>query len=337
MTKDLLNQIITKNLTKKILVAGDVMVDEYIYGTVSRICPEAPVAVLKAMKKHLLPGGAANVACLLTCLSLPTRIMGCLHSNDYPGKFLQGFLNKSGVEQLCINYPAGETIVKQRLMSQNQMLLRIDYENCQNLGDSLSQQAMAYLSQVENDTSLIILSDYAKGFLSDQLVTNIIAWSRNRGISVVVDPKGNDYTKYLGATLLTPNRNEVALAVGKRINNLEELVEAGYQLLKRTENQALIITNGAEGVLVLERDGVFYHLPALSCSHPNVIGAGDAFIAGLTLGISSEAGLLEAACLGIYTAGLAVRKTVSRYPLLSEIVYLLKTQPFTIKQYFKVI
>ncbi|MHB8170352.1 MAG: bifunctional heptose 7-phosphate kinase/heptose 1-phosphate adenyltransferase [Thermincolia bacterium] len=315
------------------MVAGDVMVDKYIYGTVNRICPEAPVPVFKAGRQKLLPGGAANVACLLAFLELSVRLMGTFNSKDQYGDFLHKELADYGIEQLMVTNTTGQTTVKQRLMVQNQMVLRMDWEDPPANQEAITQQAVNFLQRVMKDTSLVIVSDYNKGFLSDRLLNTLIALGRNRGVEILVDPKGNDYGKYQGVTILTPNRSEAALAAARQINSLQDFIEVSSRLINKTESKAIIITDGAEGVLVLERNHDFYHIPALPCNNPNIIGAGDAFMAGLGLGLSMATSLLEAACLGVYTSGIAVRKTVAEYPEISEILNQIKAHPLTITKY----
>ena len=294
------------NLSRaRLLVAGDVMLDRYWVGPTSRISPEAPVPVVRIQKDETRPGGAANVALNIASLGATARLVGVV-GRDEAAKLLRESLQHAGIDagfEECEDRP---TITKLRVLSRNQQLIRLDFE------ESLSMLAAfdraAYLQRFRDALpacDVVILSDYGKGTLSE--VEKLIAAAREAGRPVLVDPKGNDWRPYRGATLLTPNMSEFE-AVAGTCRDDDELVQKAEQLRAALDLQALLITRSERGMTLVQPGHAPLHLPTEAREVFDVTGAGDTVIA--TLGTALGAGLpLAQAChLANLAAGIVVGK-----------------------------
>lgn len=285
-----------------VLVVGDVMLDRYWHGPTSRISPEAPVPVVKVEHIEERPGGAANVALNVTSLGGRSDLLG-LTGDDEAADALQSRL--SGAKVTChfcrlADFP---TITKLRVISRHQQLIRLDFE--EPFLSSGQQQLAERFQTLLQGVGAIILSDYAKGAL--QSVSDLIAVANEQQIPVLVDPKGHDFSKYQGATLVTPNLSEFEAVVGV-CKTEQQLVEKGIALLKQHQWQALLVTRGEQGMTLL-RDGMpELHLPAQAKEVYDVTGAGDTVIATLAAGIASGCELPEAVALANLAAGVVVGK-----------------------------
>lgn len=285
-----------------ILVAGDVMLDEYWFGPTSRISPEAPVPVVQVTRTQSRAGGAANVAVNLASLGARAVITGIV-GRDARGQALGELLRGQGIAVDFLESPASPTITKLRVLSRNQQLIRLDTEDHFGPGDRT-----AFPGQVERhlgDARVCILSDYGKGTLG--AVAELIALCRSRGVPVLVDPKGTDFTRYQGATLLTPNLAEFEAVVGPVADD-GELVARGQALAADLDLDALVVTLGERGMAVLAAGEEPVFLPARARQVFDVTGAGDTVIATLAAGLGAGMALSEAAALANLAAGLVVGK-----------------------------
>lgn len=298
--------------TTRILVVGDLMLDRYLYGETERISPEAPVPVVKIHKAEHLPGGAGNVALNLKTLGVATTLAGIIGEDD-AGELLQQDLKQTGISLLLEKMPEFLTITKQRIISQNQQLLRLDVEDCIPLQlDRFHQRIIEQLSQYQ----LLILSDYGKGALKDCQV--LIQAARQLNIPVLVDPKGSDYSKYQGATLLTPNRKEFEAIVGP-CHSDDDFQQKGLALIEKLGLDALLITRSGDGMTLIRKDAPAFHLPAEKREVYDVTGAGDTVISVLAGALAAQSPIEEAVRLANYGAGVVVTKLGAATVTVSEL------------------
>ncbi len=286
----------------RILVVGDVMLDRYWHGQASRVSPEAPVPVVQVGNREDRPGGAGNVALNIAALGSAATLVGII-GRDETGEELQSRLNAAGVYCDFLLSDDKPTITKLRVISQHQQLIRLDFE--QMFGGSELAGLVPKVESLLDGNQALILSDYGKGALDG--ISNLIELAHTRNIPIVVDPKGSDFEKYRGATIVTPNLNEFESAVGHCANE-EELVRRGLALLAELELQALLITRGEHGMTLLRPDSAELHLPAQAQEVFDVTGAGDTVISVLAASLASGDSLAESTALANLAAGLVVGK-----------------------------
>jgi D-beta-D-heptose 7-phosphate kinase/D-beta-D-heptose 1-phosphate adenosyltransferase len=289
----------------RVLVAGDVMLDRYWTGSTSRISPEAPVPVVRVGRDRAQAGGAANVALNLAALGVRTELLGVIGS-DEAGAQLRQRVSDAGIDASFIESPLHPTITKLRVMSRNQQVIRLDFEESLADAGAFDRSVFAAaFSQRLGDADAVILSDYGKGTLSD--VAALIAICRAAGKPVTVDPKGSDYARYTGATLLTPNLAELEAVVGVCADD-ETLVAKATQLMLKLDLQALLVTRSEKGMSLLRPGREPLHLPTVAREVFDVTGAGDTVIATLTAAIAAGADLDYAVQLSNFAAGVTVGK-----------------------------
>ena len=283
------------------MVAGDVMLDRYLFGATGRISPEAPVPVVHVNQTDDRPGGAANVAVNLASLGATTRLLG-LVGEDAAAESLQSILTGLGIDCAFTRTKDRPTITKTRVQSRGQQLIRLDEENAAFLAGDAMRSA---LTKSIEGAGAVVLSDYGKGALSD--VTALIGVCRAAGIPALVDPKGTDFTKYRGASLITPNQSEFEAVAGVCANE-DDLVRRARQMIDELELSALLITRSEKGMLLLESGGEPLFLSTQAREVYDVTGAGDTVIATLAGALASGQDLAAAAALANLAAGLVVRK-----------------------------
>jgi D-beta-D-heptose 7-phosphate kinase/D-beta-D-heptose 1-phosphate adenosyltransferase len=290
------------------LVIGDLMLDEYVWGKTERISPEAPVQVVDVAREDLRLGGAGNVINNLVTLGCQVRVASVL-GDDGDGRRLRGMLMEKGVvADGVVLAPGRTTSRKTRILASNQQMLRIDRESREPISPEQEDQLAAYVAMVADDCQVILISDYLKGVLTEGLLQRVIALGRERGVPVVADPKGDDYRKYRGATLLTPNRKEAQTASGIAIMDEASLNMAGRKLRESLDLDALVLTRSEEGMSLFFRDGQGMHLPTEAREVYDVSGAGDTVLAVLGVGLGGGLALEEAARLSNVAAGVVVGK-----------------------------
>lgn len=285
-----------------VLVVGDVMLDDYWFGPTSRISPEAPVPVVRVTRSQSRAGGAANVAINLASLGVRTTLTGIV-GRDANGSTLARLLRESGVAADLIQSASQPTITKLRVLSRNQQLIRLDTEDTYPLSDVGGLPGM--LERHLPKASVCIFSDYAKGTLAE--IQRLIGICRQRGVAVLVDPKGSDFARYRGASLLTPNLSEFEEVVGPTSGD-EDMVERARALREALDIDALLITLGERGMAVITAGEEAVFLPARARQVFDVTGAGDTVIATLAAGLGAGQTLHEAAELANLAAGLVVGK-----------------------------
>ncbi|MBP9742486.1 MAG: D-glycero-beta-D-manno-heptose-7-phosphate kinase [Burkholderiales bacterium] len=299
----------------KVLVVGDVMLDRYWFGEVKRISPEAPVPIAKISRTENRPGGAANVARNIASMGGGVTLLSVV-GNDSAAEDLQEALSDYPVHTIFKVDASISTIVKLRVLAKNQQLIRVDFE--EKPSHEILLDVLGTYEEIIQDYDLVILSDYGKGGLYH--TTKMIEIARRYGKPIVVDPKGNDYVKYTGATIITPNRQEFQDAVGTWDNEDELLIKA-KQLKGQLQLDYLLITRSEEGMTLLNRPNEVLSYPTIAQEVYDVSGAGDTVIAALGLMLANSIGIEDAALIANIAAGIVVGKvgtaTLSKDELLS--------------------
>lgn len=284
-----------------VLVVGDVMLDRYWFGDVSRISPEAPVPVVKVERSEERPGGAANVARNCAALGARVTVLSVVGA-DEAGRNLARLMSEAGIECSLHEDSALSTTVKLRVIGRQQQLLRIDFESAPQ--HEVLQAKLADFRARLAACDVLILSDYGKGGLAH--IREMIDLARAAGKPVLVDPKGDDYARYAGATLLTPNRSEMRQVVG-RWQDDADLAERATRLRQELSLDAVLVTRSEEGMTLFAADGVV-HEPALAREVYDVSGAGDTVIATLAVMLGSGLPLRQAMRQANLAAGIVVGK-----------------------------
>ena len=285
----------------RVLVVGDVMLDRYWFGDVNRISPEAPVPVVHVQRQEDRLGGAANVARNAAALGARTGLL-CVVGHDEPGERIVELLNDSGVVPHLERDPDLPTTIKLRVLSRQQQLLRMDFENM-----PAHEALLAGLARFDTllaSHDVVLLSDYAKGGLTH--VTQMIAKARAAGKAVLVDPKGDDWERYRGATVITPNRAELREVVG-RWKSEDDLIARVTELRTSLDIEALLLTRSEEGMTLFTADGEL-NAPAVAREVYDVSGAGDTVIATLAAMLGARVPLVDAVALANRAAGIVVGK-----------------------------
>jgi len=306
----------------KALVVGDLILDEYVWGTVDRISPEAPIQIVEVMRKDLRLGGAGNVINNLLTLNCQVDVVSVVGDDD-DGRFLLRRLLERGVEKHGVFSQSGRvTSRKTRVFASNQQIVRIDQETRSEISGESEERILDYVRNAVSNLDVIYLSDYLKGLLTDRLLAEIISIGRAAKVPVLVDPKGDDYRKYLGATVLTPNRKEAQQATGVMINDEASLLKAGRQLLVELDLEAVVLTRSEQGMTVFSGTGEI-SLPTVAREVYDVSGAGDTVLSLFGLGLAQKLSLECSATLANIGAGIVVGKvgtsTVSAQELLAAI------------------
>ena len=297
----------------KVLVIGDVMLDRFWHGAATRISPEAPVPVVKVAGVDDRPGGAGNVAINLAALGVETTLSG-LVGDDEHAKQLRSAVEAKGVRWSVMPCPA-DTIVKLRVLSRNQQLIRMDFEAP--LDDYAGESFLQYASNLIAEHDVVLLSDYAKGTLTN--IEALISACRVLNTPVLVDPKGADFSRYAGATLITPNLSEFEAVVGACHQDDTVISARARDLCEQHGFEAVLVTRSERGMTLQSKEGEPLHLPALAREVFDVTGAGDTVISAMAAGLASQDSLENSTRLANVAAGLVVGKvgtaTVTREEL----------------------
>jgi len=301
----------------RVLVVGDIMLDRYWYGPTQRISPEAPVPVVKIQQDEDRPGGAANVALNIASLNGNVTLAG-ITGEDEASSTLKTHLSAMNIDCQFLQSSAHPTITKLRVLSRNQQLLRLDFE--ESFAEIDKQPLIEQTKALVANHDLLLLSDYDKGTLSD--VQALIKAANEHNVPVLVDPKGTDFSRYRGATLITPNLSEFEAVVG-HCKTETEIVSKGQALLKELDLTAMLVTRSEQGMTLLRHGHEEFHLPTQAREVYDVTGAGDTVIATLALAIAANADFTQASALANIAAGIVVGKlgtsTVSEAELSAEL------------------
>ena len=299
-----------------VLVVGDVMLDEQLWGDVRRLSPEAPVPIVEIGSRTVTPGGAANTAAGVIALGARARLTGVVGA-DANGGVLQEALRTSGIDPTGIFTDAGRvTTTKSRLLARGQHMVRIDSEDRAPLPPTIEEAVLRYATTQLADVDVVVLSDYGKGVLSNNLAKAIITLAR---VPVIADPCGTDYTKYRGAAMVTPSVDEVESAVGRHLRTDADLIRAGVELVELLPGTDILITRGAQGMWLMSANGVALDVPADARSVYDVTGAGDTVVAAIAVALGS--GIPRAGTIGLanIAAGIVVGKAGTATVSLDEL------------------
>ncbi len=305
---------------KRVLVAGDVMLDEYVWGEVRRISPEAPVPVVAVRRRTSVPGGAANSA--LNVASLGGRVvLGGILGEDPAADRLAAALRQRGVagDGLLVDRER-VTTTKTRIIAQNQQVARVDEEQHAAPPGELEARLLRWVEDRLPAVDACLLSDYAKGVVTPRFAGHLIGLARRAGKPVVVDPKGTDYAKYRGATVVKPNLREAQLVCHHEPDRPARLPELGRQLLDILDGSAVLLTRGPEGMSLFVRGAEPVHIAPVARDVFDVTGAGDTVVATLALALAAGAPLEQAAALANRAAGIVVAKVGTAQVTLEELL-----------------
>ncbi|MDF1729461.1 MAG: D-glycero-beta-D-manno-heptose-7-phosphate kinase, partial [Sulfitobacter sp.] len=324
------NRLLEERLTSlgnpRLAIIGDLIMDRYMIGDVSRISPEAPIPVLAVKTNELRLGGAGNVAANLRAMEAQVEVVGVV-GDDGLGRAMREEFEAIGatVDGLVIANDR-PTIEKTRMMSGVQQMLRVDREDLKSITADVEakviEAALAAVSRCDG----IVLSDYGKGLLTVKVISTVIAAARERGVPVLVDPKGSDFTRYRGATLVTPNRKEAELALGRPIPDLESLPVAADELTAQAELDLIVITLSADGIYFRSRGNPKREgrIPAVARAVYDVTGAGDTVVSQLALYLALRWDIADAVAMANHAAGVVVERlgthSVTRSELMARLM-----------------
>lgn len=290
----------------RVCVIGDLMYDTYTTGKVKRISPEAPVSILHVLKEEGRPGGAGNV--ILNLISLGAQVIGVGRvGHDIAGESIVKALAAEGVDTSGIlTQHLYQTPVKNRLIADAQQVLRVDFENISPIPENVEQEVVDKLPALLDEIDILAISDYGKGFLSRSLLMAVIEMAKVRDIPVIVDPKGDDFSRYQGATVLKPNLQEAyAAAKLSHASSLEQVAEA---LFKKVSIDLLMITRSEAGISLFSRDGTRFDFPVRSKEVKDVTGAGDTVLAMISFALANDLEVSDATQLANIAAGIAIER-----------------------------
>lgn len=308
----------------KVAVVGDLILDHYVFGAVSRISPEAPIPVLHVSREEDRLGGAANVAANLVSLGGKATLVGALGTDDAGQRFRTLAQVTKELKLSAAKLTGRPTVLKTRMVSQNQQMLRVDREKPTALSEKDLADVMTRAENALKGVGAVVISDYGKGVITPGFAQQVIARANELNVPVLVDPKGKDYSRYRGATAVTPNRAEAEAATGVDCGTLDGVKEAGKQLCRKLKLKAAVITLSADGVAVVPARGEMAHFPAQARSVFDVTGAGDTFIAAFSVCVASGSDFNTAARMANYAGALKVAKfgavAVSREELRRSVI-----------------
>lgn len=306
--KNKLLEILPRLKDRKVLVVGDIMLDEHILSKVSRISPEAPVPVADVVSIVYTPGGAANVASNIQALGSSPYLLGLVGKDSSKERLFQT-LRERGIDTDNIIVEEGKpTTLKSRIIAHGQHVVRVDTEKRGPISNRLSCKLLQMAKDIIDEVDALVISDYGKGVVTYDVAYCLITMARQRGKVVSVDPKGSDYGKYTEATIITPTQREAEMASKTVIINAVDLIKVGWKLLEELKTKFILITKGEEGMSLFEREGQITHIPAVASEVYDVTGAGDTVVSVLTLALAAGARIKEAAQLSNLAAGIVVRK-----------------------------
>lgn len=313
-----LTEIFCHMRPKKVLVVGDVIFDRYTKGEVNRICPEAPVPVLKVTEEVTMPGGAANVALNLQALGAHVELLTRI-GDDVSGELLVDCLNNSHISvDGIIVQKNSRTPTKNRLIADGQQLIRTDYERDAPLSEEVEKQIKVRFEEALGCCDVVAVSDYAKGLLTDSLLLYIFRKAQKKNVPVIVDPKGRTLTKYSGAFILKPNRKEAYDAAG--ITESAPLREVAREIFSQTRVENLLITLSGDGMALFHREGAHHIFPVTKKDVRDVTGAGDTSLAMLCFAAANQIPLHQAVELANIASGVAIEKLGCASVELSEVL-----------------
>jgi D-glycero-beta-D-manno-heptose-7-phosphate kinase len=305
---------------RRVMVLGDVMLDEFLWGTVARISPEAPVPVVEVTRQSYHLGGAGNVAANVCALG-GTAVLAGVVGSDAAAERVRESLGEAGVQAGLVSSDSGRpTTVKTRIVAHHQQVVRADRERSDDITAALEDALIGRLRGALPSSSALVVSDYQKGVVTPRLMRTAVALARRRGIPVLVDPKVRHFPLYRGVSLLTPNQLEAEQATGIRIRGEDDLLAAGARILRKLRCEAALVTRGEQGMSLFEAGSRPLHIPTSAREVFDVTGAGDTVIATAALALCAGARMHEAARLANYAAGVVVGKLGTATATLDEVM-----------------
>ncbi|MDO8607114.1 MAG: D-glycero-beta-D-manno-heptose-7-phosphate kinase [Phaeospirillum sp.] len=303
-----------------VLCIGDVMLDRFVYGSVDRVSPEAPIPVLFIERETAMLGGAGNVVRNLVALGAAPAFLSVV-GDDPAGREVTRLVGEHGEIDPCIVVETGrQTTIKTRFFASHQQLLRADRESRLAVSDPIRDQLLTRADRLLAKAGVMVLSDYGKGVLAPMIAGELIRRAKAQGKKVVVDPKGADYSIYAGATIVTPNRKELFEATGMPVDGDDAVIAAARHLIATCALEAVLVTRSQDGMTLVTADGEAHHLAAEAREVFDVSGAGDTVVATLAAAIASGASLLEGAHLANVAAGIVVGKVGTAVAYAEEVV-----------------
>lgn len=317
------SEVIARLRGHRVLVIGDAMIDEYLRGDVHRVSPEAPVPVLDLRSTEHRLGGAANTAANLQHLGAATTLIAVTGDDD-GATILHDALARAGIAAPRVTDRARPTTRKTRLVAGGHQIARVDAETRAPLAGAVADAVIAAITDAASTADAIVVSDYAKGVVTAAVAAAAIAAGRGRGVPVIVDPKLRDFSRYRGATVITPNLHELEQAAGMAIHDAVELEQAADRVAALIRDTALLVTRGADGMTLFRGGRRDTHVPATAREVFDVTGAGDTVVATLTLALAGRLELDAAMQLASVAAGIAVSRrgttTISADELLAAML-----------------
>ena len=302
-----LSRFIPRFAKANVLVVGDLMLDEFVWGKVNRISPEAPVPVVWVQSESFMPGGAANVASNLRALGGRVTIAGAV-GEDRWGGLLLAELGKRGMDTGPVLKTPRPTTVKTRVIAHHQQVVRVDREQREPLPLGAVDRIIGLVNARIKEADAVIIEDYGKGVITRQLLEAVLPMARRHGTIITVDPKEEHFDLYRGVTALTPNRAEAGAAVGRELASDADVRRAGEEIVRRLACDGLLVTLGEDGMWLFEDRGRQTRIPTVAQEVFDVAGAGDTVIAAFTLALASGALIEQAARIANHAAGIVVGK-----------------------------
>jgi len=318
-----LKKIIERFPKAKILVIGDLILDQYIFGSVDRVSPEAPVPIVWANKRSYVPGGAANVASNIHALGGNVCLLG-VTGKDKHAEILLAELKKTGIDTKGIFSEAGRhTTLKSRVIAGHQQVVRVDWEHREPLSKAVNQKILDFIQKHLKDFDAVIVEDYGKGVVNVELLEKLVALTRHNKKIITIDPKEEHFQYYKGITSITPNRRELENAVrnlkikdsknkfklhSDQLFSDEDIDKAAKEIMEYLDLESILVTLSERGMKLFERVGPATHIPTVAQEVFDVSGAGDTVIATFTLALASGASKKDAAHIANFAAGIVVGK-----------------------------
>lgn len=321
--KDRFKKIISNFHKAKVLIIGDLILDEFLWGDVSRISPEAPVPVVWVRSESFMPGGASNVANNIHALGGKTYLAGVVGRDEH-GKILVEELKKKGIDVGSIVIDRERpTTLKTRVIAHHQQVVRIDKEKLSPINGELINQIIDYIKLIIKDIDAIIIEDYGKGVVTSGLLQEVLRLAKRHKKIITVDPKEEHFHYYKGVTTITPNHHEASQITGIKLKDEDSLIKIGKGLLNKLKCKSVLMTLGENGMQLFEQTGRITHIPTFAQDVFDVSGAGDTVIGTFTLALAQGASMVDAAKISNFAAGIVVGKVgiavVTQEELLSKI------------------
>jgi len=308
ISRERLREVLDRFAAVRVSIFGDLMLDRYVWGDVTRISPEAPVPVVEVTRDSVRFGGAANVAENVASLGAGASVVGLL-GDDAAGRELLDLLRGRGVDvERAVVDPTRPTTTKTRIIAHSQQVVRADREDASDPSADVSVEIARRLEEAIGDSDVLVVSDYGKGVVTGAVLPDAIALARSAGKIICVDPKESHFDSYVGVTALTPNQKEAGNAVGRRIRSDADLKLAGWELSRRLEAECVVITRGERGMSLFLKGGEHVHLPTVAREVYDVTGAGDTVVSALATALAAGASMIEAALIANHAAGIVIRE-----------------------------